>query len=83
VCLLNVVCFLYFECVLLEDTPVIENRDQFKEKPQGFCEEGKWTSSPIFLFDPKSSRQLSLHFYMHNLMGITYLAFTSLYQPIP
>jgi hypothetical protein len=54
VCLLHVVCFLYFACVLLEDTPVIENQDQFEDEPQDFYEEGKWTSSSAFLFDPKS-----------------------------
>jgi hypothetical protein len=53
VCLLGLVCFFYFACVLLEHTSVIE--DRFKEESQDFCEKGKWTSSPAFLFDPKSS----------------------------
>jgi hypothetical protein len=55
VCLLNVVYLLYFACVLLEDTPMVENHDQFEEDPQDFCEKGKWTSFPVFLFDPKLS----------------------------
>jgi hypothetical protein len=55
VCLLDVVCLFYFACVLLEDTSVLENMDQFEEEPHDFCEEGKWTSSPASLFDPKSS----------------------------
>jgi hypothetical protein len=54
-CLLGVVCFFYFTCVLLEDTSVIENQDQFKEEPQYFCDEGKWTSSHAFLIDHNSS----------------------------
>jgi hypothetical protein len=40
VCLLGVVCFFYFACVLLEHTSMIENQDQFEEEPQDFCEEG-------------------------------------------
>jgi hypothetical protein len=78
VCLLDVVCFFYFACVLLEDSSMIENQDQFKEEPQHFREEGKWTSSPAFLFDPKSS----LKYDMHNLMGLPtwhLLVFTNLY----
>jgi hypothetical protein len=53
-CSLNGVCFVYVTCVLLEDAFVIENQEQFVEE-QDICEEGKWTSSPAFLFDPKSS----------------------------
>ena len=55
VCLLDVVCLFYFACVLLEDTSVLENQDQFEEEPKDFCEEGKWTPSPAFLIDPNSS----------------------------
>jgi hypothetical protein len=55
VCLLDVVCLFYFACAPLEDTSVLENQDQFEEEPQGYYEEGKWTSSPTFLIDPNSS----------------------------
>jgi hypothetical protein len=46
VCLLDVVCLFYFACVLLEDTCVLENQDQFEEEPQDFCKEGKLDSFP-------------------------------------
>jgi hypothetical protein len=68
-CLMDGACFiewcmfpLYFACALLEDASVIENEEQFEGEPQNLCEEGKWTSSHAFLFDPKSSWQLNLHF---------------------
>ena len=54
-CLLNGACFLYLACVLLEDDSIIEDEEQFEEDPQDFYEEGKWTSSPTFLFVHKSS----------------------------
>jgi hypothetical protein len=60
--LIEVVCLLYFACVLLEDASVIENEEQFEEEPHNFCEEDEWTAALAFLFNPKSSWQLSLHF---------------------
>jgi hypothetical protein len=47
--------FLYLACVLLEDASVKEDQEQLEEDPQDLCDEGKLTSSPTFLFDPKSS----------------------------